>query len=56
MIGVDNALVAGNASTAREMASVTQMISTTLDAGANSTDALTEAIIDIAPNMLHKWF
>ena len=43
MNGVDYALVAGNASTAREMASVTQMISTTLDAGANSTDALTEA-------------
>jgi len=39
MIGVSNAVAAGNASTAREMASIDQMISTSLDAGSNSTDA-----------------
>ena len=43
LIGVDQAAVAGNASTARKMASLSQQISTTLDAGSNSTDALTEA-------------
>ena len=43
LIGVDNAAVAGDASTAREMASISQQISTTVDAGSNSTDALTEA-------------
>tara|TARA_X000001382_G_C3159979_1_gene175892 strand:- start:759 stop:1271 length:513 start_codon:yes stop_codon:yes gene_type:complete len=43
MVGISNALAAGNASTAREMASIDQQISTTLDAGSNSTDALTEA-------------
>jgi len=43
MVGVDQAAVAGNASTARKMASATQLISTALDAGSNSTDALTEA-------------
>jgi len=43
MVGISNAVAAGNASTAREMASVSAMISTTLDAGSNSTDALTEA-------------
>jgi hypothetical protein len=43
MIGVDNTAVNGNGSTAREMASVSQQISTTVDAGAGSTDALTEA-------------
>lgn len=43
LIGVDNAAVAGDASTAREMASISQQISTTVDAGANATDALTEA-------------
>ena len=42
-IGVDNAAVTGDSSTAREMASATQMISTSVDAGANATDALTEA-------------
>lgn len=42
-VGVDNAAVAGAAATAREMASVSQMITTTVDAGANATDALTEA-------------
>jgi hypothetical protein len=43
MVGVDQAAVAGNASTARKMASATQLMSTTLDAGSNSTDAMTEA-------------
>ena len=43
MVGVDQAAVAGNASTARKMASATQLISTAVDAGSNSTDALTEA-------------
>ncbi len=43
MIGVDQAAVAGGASTARKMASVSQQISTTVDAGSNATDALTEA-------------
>jgi len=43
MVGVDQAAVAGGASTARKMASVSQQISTTLDAGSNATDALTEA-------------
>ena len=41
-IGVDNAKVTGTTSAAREMASVSQMISTTVDAGTNATDALTE--------------
>lgn len=45
MVGVSNAAVAGNASTAREMASIDQMITTSVDAGSNSTDALTEAKI-----------
>jgi len=39
MIGVSNAAAAGNASTAREMASIDQQISTTVDAGSNATDA-----------------
>lgn len=43
LIGVDQAAVAGSASAARKMASVSQQISTTIDAGSNSTDALTEA-------------
>ena len=43
MVGVDQATVAGGASTARKMNSVSQQISTTLDAGSNSTDPLTEA-------------
>ena len=43
MIGVDQAAVTGSASAARKMASVSQQISTTVDAGSNSTDALTEA-------------
>ena len=42
-VGHDNAAVTGNSSTAREMASATQLISSTTDAGSNSTDALTEA-------------
>ena len=46
-VGVDNAAVTGNASTAREMASVTQQIASgnSIDAGSGSTDALTEAKI-----------
>jgi hypothetical protein len=43
MIGVSQAAVAGSASAARKMASIDQQISTTVDAGSNSTDALTEA-------------
>lgn len=43
MIGVSQAAVAGTASAARKMASIDQQISTTVDAGSNSTDALTEA-------------
>jgi hypothetical protein len=42
-VGVDNAAVAGTSSVAREMDSATQQISTSVDAGANATDALTEA-------------
>jgi hypothetical protein len=42
-IGVDQAAVVGSASAARKMASISQQITTTLDAGANATDALTEA-------------
>lgn len=45
MVGVDNQAVSGNSSTAREMDSATQQISTAVDAGANATDALTEAKI-----------
>lgn len=46
-MGVDNAAVTGDASTAREMASVTQQIASgnAIDAGSNATDALTEAKI-----------
>ena len=43
MVGVSQAAVNSNASTARKMASIDQQISTTLTAGANSTDPLTEA-------------
>lgn len=44
MVGVDQAKVSdANGSTARKMASVSQQISTTVDAGSNATDALTEA-------------
>ena len=45
MVGVDNAKVTGDSSTAREMASATQMIASgnLIDAGSNATDALTEA-------------
>jgi hypothetical protein len=42
MVGVDQAAVAGGASTARKMASVSQQISTTLDAGSAATDPLSE--------------
>jgi len=42
-VGVDQASVTGSASAARKMASASQMISTTVDAGSNATDALTEA-------------
>ena len=43
MVGVSQAAVTGSASAARKMASIDQQISTTVDAGSNSTDALTEA-------------
>jgi len=43
LIGVDQAAVAGSASAARKMASVSKQISTAVDAGSSSTDALTEA-------------
>ena len=42
-MGQDNAKVTGNATTAREMDSVIPQISTTVDAGSNATDPLTEA-------------
>jgi hypothetical protein len=42
-VGVDNAAVTGNSSTAREMASATQQITTSVDAGSNATDPMTEA-------------
>jgi hypothetical protein len=42
-VGVDNAAVTGSSSAAREMDSATQQISTSVDAGSNATDALTEA-------------
>ena len=42
-VGQDNAAVTGGSSTAREMASASQIISTSVDAGSNATDALTEA-------------
>ena len=42
-VGVDNAKATGSSSVAREMDSATQQISTSVDAGANATDALTEA-------------
>ncbi len=43
LVGVDQAAVAGSSSTARKMASMINQISTGIDAGANATDALTEA-------------
>ena len=49
-VGVDNAAVTGNSSTAREMASATQMIASgnTVDQGSNATDAMTEAkLLDV---------
>jgi hypothetical protein len=42
-VGQNNAKVTGNATTAREMDSVIPQISTTVDAGSNATDAMTEA-------------
>lgn len=45
MCGVSQAAVTGDASTARKMASIDQQISTTVDAGGNATDPLTEAKI-----------
>lgn len=43
LVGVDQAAVAGSSSVARKMASMINQISTGVDAGANATDALTEA-------------
>lgn len=48
MVGVSNAAVAGNASTAREMASIDQQITGATDAGSGTTDALTEAVLNTA--------
>ena len=48
MVGVAQAAVAGNASTARKMTSVINQISTTVDAGTNATDAMTEAKLLLA--------
>ena len=43
LVGVAQASVTGNATTARKMTSFLNQISTTIDAGSNSTDALTES-------------
>lgn len=43
LVGVDQAAVAGSSSVARKMASLINQISTGVDAGANASDALTEA-------------
>jgi hypothetical protein len=49
LCGVSQAMVAGSASAARKMASMDQQISTTVDAGSNSTDALTESkLLDLS--------
>lgn len=48
MVGVEQAAVAGSASVARKMTSVLNQISTTVDAGSNATDALTEAKLLLA--------
>ena len=42
-MGLDNEAVTGSESAAREMASASQMMTTSLDAGSGTTDALTEA-------------
>jgi len=43
LVGLDQAAVAGSASAARKMQSVINQISTTLDAGSDATNPLTEA-------------
>ena len=43
LVGVDQAAVAGSSAVARKMASLINQISTGVNAGANATDALTEA-------------
>ena len=48
LVGLDQAAVAGNASTARKMQSVINQVSTNLDAGSNATDSLTEAKLLVA--------
>jgi len=48
MVGVAQAAVAGNASTARKMTSILNQMSTGIDAGSNATDALTEAKLLLA--------
>jgi hypothetical protein len=48
MVGVEQAAVAGNASTARKMTSLLNQISTAVDAGSNATDALTESKLLLA--------
>lgn len=48
-VGQDNAKVTGSSSVAREMDSIIPQISTSVDAGSNATDALTEAkLLDLA--------
>jgi hypothetical protein len=48
MVGVAQASVAGNATTARKMTSIINQISTTVDAGSSSTDPLTESKLLLA--------
>jgi len=48
MVGVAQAAVAGNASTARKMTSILNQMSTGIDAGSNATDALTESKLLLA--------
>jgi len=48
MVGVEQAAVAGNASTARKMTSLLNQISTGIDAGSNATDSLTESKLLLA--------
>jgi len=48
LVGLDQAAVAGSASAARKMQSLLNMTTTDVDAGSNSTDALTEAKLLVA--------
>ena len=55
-VGQDNAAVTGSESTAREMASASQLIASgvTTDAGSNSTDAMTEAKVNTNHQALYE--